>query len=376
LRSDRDHTATHLEEVIVMSVYKLDHEFPVASSTAKSHTLPSRLYCDPSVFAYEQRQLFGASWQYVGHVSEIKLPGDYFTTEVAGESLLVVRQQDGDIRSFYNVCQHRASRIESGRGHKKVFTCPYHAWTYNLDGRLHRAPNFVGVEDFDAANCSLSQVKTEVHNGLIFVNLDPQAQPLLSVFGEMFEKMEAFDIGSLVVARSVENVVACNWKVVIDNFLECDHCPIVHPGFTSTLDLDNYEITTFSNYSYQGVPLRNAAGELDFSGNGARYYYMFPSTWFSMNPGPLNLSVNRTIPIDEHTTKLIYTTLLLTEEVDEEQKKLLAFIDQVREEDFVVCENVQKGISSRGYSQGRFSLTEKCVHHFHLLMQEALSGVL
>lgn len=347
-------------------------EMKVHENVAKSYTLPASLYTTSDALDWERRKIFNKTWHFAGHISQVAKAGDYFTIEVEGESILISRAQDGELRAFYNVCLHRASKLAEGSGNKKVLTCPYHAWTYHLDGKLNKAPNFKGVEDFNPDHFCLKQVRIEVQTSFIFVNLDLDAPSMSHVFGSLFESVKHFDYASLKLARVKEDIVPCNWKVTVDNYLECDHCPVIHKGFVNTLDMDNYEITTFENYSYQGVPLRGGSDRPEEMGQNGRYYFIYPNMWLSMNPGLPNVSINQSIPIDHQTTRVVYSTYFLNPEPSKEQDDFYQFLDQVRDEDFVICKEVQRGLQSRAYTQGRFSLTENCVHHFHRLVQNSL----
>ncbi|TCP31312.1 choline monooxygenase [Scopulibacillus darangshiensis] len=344
----------------------------VSENLSEAHTLPSWLYTDPEVLEFENKEIFSKTWQYVGHISQVGQKGDYFTTEVVGKPLIITHAKDGEIRAFYNVCSHRASKLLEGEGNKSIITCPYHAWTYHLDGSLNRAPNMSGVNSFNHDDFCLKTVRLEINESLIFVNLDPQAEPMSSTFGGLFESLTKFHLENLKKVKVVETVCKSNWKVGIDNYLECDHCPLVHKSLVQQVNMDDYEVTIFDNYIYQGVPLK---GEIDSNyklGKGGRYYWLYPNMWLSFDPGPANLSIHKSVPIDHKTTKYIYTTFLMNETMSKEEEDLLAIDQHVRREDRDICEEVQKGLETGAYTQGRFSLTENCVHHFHLLMQKKL----
>ncbi len=350
-------------------------EVRVSNTLSEAHTLPAWLYTDPKVLEAEKREIFRRTWQYVGHLSQISNPGDYFTTEVADRPIIISRGQDGDIRAFYNVCSHRASKLAEGEGNKSVFTCPYHAWTYRTDGSLLRAPNMNGCDHFDYQDFCLKTIKLEIIHSFIFVNLDPDAVSMKTQYPDLFQHVSKYDLSRLKRVRVKETICKSNWKIGIDNYLECDHCSIVHKTLVSKLDMKQYEMSMYDYYSYQGTPLKGK--KMDFGlGQGGRYYWLYPNTWFSFDPGPANLSIHQSIPIDHKTTKYVYTTFFLTDEITEEEQELMAMDELVRKEDLDICEMVQKGIETGAYSQGRFSLTENLVHHFHLLIQRDLEKVL
>lgn len=350
-------------------------EVRVSENLGEAHTLPSWLYTKPEVLEVEKREIFCKTWQYVGHSSQLRIPGDYITTEVADRPIIVSHGQDEEIRAFYNVCSHRAAKLVEGEGNKTVFTCPYHAWTYRTDGSLHRAPNMGGCENFDYQDFCLKTIKLEVVQSFVFVNLDPDAPSMASQFPDLFQHVEKYDLGKFNRVHVKETICQSNWKIGIDNYLECDHCSIVHKSLVSKLDMKQYEMAMYKNYSYQGTPLKGKTSDFGL-GQGGRYYWLYPNTWFSFDPGPANLSIHQSIPIDHRTTKYVYTTFFMLDEVTREEEELMAVDQLVRKEDLDICEVVQKGIDTGAYTQGRFSLTENLVHHFHLLLQKDLENAL
>jgi choline monooxygenase len=175
---------------------------------------------------------------------------------VADRPIIISRGQDGDIRAFYNVCSHRASKLAEGEGNKSVFTCPYHAWTYRTDGSLLRAPNMNGCDHFDYQDFCLKTIKLEIIHSFIFVNLDPDAVSMKTQYPDLFQHVSKYDLSSLKKVRVKETICKSNWKIGIDNYLECDHCSIVHKTLVSKLDMKQYEMSMYDYYSYQGTPLK------------------------------------------------------------------------------------------------------------------------
>lgn len=352
-----------------------NEEVRVSENLSEAHTLPSWLYTTPEVLEVEKKEIFCKTWQYVGHISQFNKPGDFITTEVADRPIIISRGQDGEIRAFYNVCTHRAAKLVEGEGNKSVFTCPYHAWTFRTDGSLLRAPNMGGCDHFDNQDFCLKTIQLEIIQSFIFVNLDPDAPSMAIQFPDLFQHVEKYDLSKLKRIRVKETICRSNWKVGIDNYLECDHCSIVHKTLVSTLDMKQYEMSMYDYYSYQGTPLKGMTSDFGL-GHGGRYYWLYPNTWFSFDPGPANLSIHQSIPIDHKTTKYVYTTFFMTDEMTKEEEALLSIDDLVRKEDLDICEVVQKGLETKAYKQGRFSLTENLVHQFHLLLQKDLEHVL
>jgi phenylpropionate dioxygenase-like ring-hydroxylating dioxygenase large terminal subunit len=354
-------------------------EVKVSSKLSEAATLPYRLYVDPKILEKENDMVFSRTWQYVGHVSQVKKPGDFFTCEVAGEPIIVIRGQDEELRAFYNVCPHRATKVEKNeQGNKKILQCSYHGWTFNLNGDLHKAPNFQDAENFCSQDVCLNPVRLETQETLIFINLDENALPLISVYGSFLEDLRRFEfLGELKKVRVNNLIIKANWKAVIDNYLECDHCPIAHPGFVNTLDMSQYKIVTCENFSYQGSsikPNRNF-GTVDLNKaevQGGRFYWLWPNLMLSVYPGSGNMTTSQIVPIDHETTLAIYTYYFKDENLTAEHEELMKFVDQVRNEDVELVEVAQVGFRSRAFRQGRFSPTEQGMHQFHLLLQDAL----
>jgi phenylpropionate dioxygenase-like ring-hydroxylating dioxygenase large terminal subunit len=357
-------------------------EVKVSEKVSEAYSLPARLYTQPGVLEEEIEKIFSTTWQYVGTINQVPKHGDFFTCEVAQERLVVVRDKDDQIRAFYNVCPHRGGKIADGEGNRKILQCPYHGWTFKTDGSLNKAPNFHGVDNFDPEDYCLHSVKVTVKESFIFVNLDPQADPIENTVGTMFEGIKEYGLGTLKKARTIHYTIKANWKLVVDNFLECYHCAIAHPAFVDVLDMTNYSITLEKYYSYQGAPVKPTGPSLTYGAaenlqdaavREGRYYWLWPNMMLNIYPGPDNMSTNRIIPIDHETTLAVYEFYFKDENPTKEQEELIKFIDQVQQEDIIICEYVQQGFHSRAFNQGRYAMMEKPVHHFHLLMQEALS---
>src|SRR5215469_15490962 len=192
-------------------------------------TLPSNYYFDPAVEPAEKEKIFARTWQIVGHIRQLPKPGSFFTTELAGEPLLIARNAVGDIKGFYNVCKHRAGPPAQGCGERKVFRCGYHGWTYSLDGDLLNAPECEGVQDFRRQDFGLTPVRIEEWSGLIFVNLNPKAEPLRKSLGKLPEQAARFQLERMQLHERRIYEMECNWKTYIDNYLEAITCPACIP---------------------------------------------------------------------------------------------------------------------------------------------------
>ena len=198
-------------------------------------SLAAHYYTDPAIFMQERAGLLARTWQFAGHESQVLGEGDYFCFEVAGESLFCIRGRDNVLRTFYNVCQHRAHQLVSGSGTTRVVVCPYHAWTYEMTGELRAGPNIKSVPGFDRSQICLTSVHTETFHGFIFVNLDNNALPMddwyPGVRAELGEYVPQID--TLEPLEWVEIPNRCNWKVSVENYSECYLCSLNHPTFST-----------------------------------------------------------------------------------------------------------------------------------------------
>ncbi|HET8798301.1 MAG TPA: SRPBCC family protein [Thermoanaerobaculia bacterium] len=331
-------------------------------------TLPSRYYLDPRLLEEEQRNVFGRTWQLAGHLSLVREPGQFFTTTIANEPLLIVRGNDGVVRALSNVCRHRAGPIAKGEGKRPVLQCGYHGWTYTLDGRLAATPEFDGVQDFDRQRCLLPSFRIDVWNELLFVNLDAESESLAEFLGELTADMPPHDYRGFRLAHRKVWELDCNWKVYVDNYLEGYHIPIVHPGLFRELDYPNYRTETKRTYSIQFAPTRRPERIRTAGGNDeVRYFWIFPN--LMLNVYPDNFSTNLILPLGPNRTATIFDWYF--ENPDAVRKQIdetVQFSDEIQIEDIEICEAVQRGLRSATYESGRFSpRRENGVHHFHRL---------
>src|SRR5690625_359302 len=218
---------------------------------ARSLSLNAGAYTDPRWFELERNAIFARSWQWVCHVEKLRSPGSYIAIEVAGRPICIVRDKEGVLRAFYNVCKHRAHELLSGEGTITRIMCPYHAWVYDLTGNLRRAPHTENLADFDPSGICLDEVQVEEFCGFIYVNLDPSARPLAEQSGDLAIEIGhwAPDVDKLTFAHRLTYDIKSNWKNVVDNFLECYHCPTAHKDFCTLVDMDTYKVTTHGIYS-------------------------------------------------------------------------------------------------------------------------------
>jgi Rieske 2Fe-2S family protein len=239
---------------------------------AGAKTLAQRYFVSPEVLAEEAEKIFSKQWLLVGHQSQIPAAGDYFVQETAGESVIIVRDRSGVIRGFYNVCRHRGTRLcEDLAGHSSTIQCPYHAWTYGLDGRLVGSPHMDEVPGFDRSQYSLHPVNLGLWEGFIFVNLDDDAMPLEKWFAPLAGKFSHWNLPRLRSVKRVEYDVKANWKLMFENYSECYHCLGVHPMLSKISPYDSAENDLTEGPFLGGFMRVNRGKSLTMSGEACAF---------------------------------------------------------------------------------------------------------
>jgi choline monooxygenase len=351
----------------------------------RGQALPADWYTDPTVFAREQRRIFGRAWQYVGLTEQLAETGDFFTATLGEVPIVVTRAQDGAIRAFANVCRHRgAIVVREETGHRTSLQCHYHAWTYNLDGSLRAAPGMKDEPGFDASCLGLHRLACETWGPFIFVNPARDAAPLAAALGALPSLVDATGLRLDGIHRRVRRryEIGANWKIVVDNYLECYHCPVAHPGFCDLIDTNDYVVTEYELFTTQtGKVKESARGRdihpYDVSGSVREgfYAYLWPNFTINIYPGPGNVSINLFLPDGPDRTVALYEYLFVDEVGDQQIDEFVRFIDQVQDEDVALCESVQRGMRSGYFDGGRLMLTrERALRHFQRLVLGALSG--
>lgn len=355
------------------------------SEARRSPTLPSRYYHDAEIHRRELRTIFHRSWCYVGHASQLPRAGDYRVEQVADQCILLLRDRESRLRAFFNVCQHRGHQLLQGAGSgKKRIVCPYHAWTYGLDGRLLQAPHTEHVEGFDRHDFSLRPVRLADCAGLLFANLDGDAADFEREYPGFEETVTTSlpDHGSFVPVHRFDFDIAANWKIVVDNFSEGYHIPVAHRLLSQVLD-NTTGICRRREQRYAFFESRSKSGYDGYridAGSSYRSWTLWPNTCMLSLPGCENLVVIRMAPdgpgrCREHADLLAapHTPASRLEAVRQ------LFAEQFNVEDIAIVESVHRGLESLGYDQGRYVVdeddgwySESALHRFHLRILEAI----
>jgi choline monooxygenase len=344
-------------------------------------TLPYSWYVDPEVLQLEQDRIFRSAWQYAGHTGEAPEPGSYFTTRAGRTPVLVTRARDGELRAFLNVCRHRGFPVAEGAGRRETIQCPYHAWTYGLDGSLRAAPRSEEEPHFPQDELGLCRVAVDTWGPFLFVNVSHDPEPLAEALGSMPAQVAelGLDVASLHFYTRWETEVAANWKIVCENFLECYHCQVAHPQLASLIDVsaDAYALSTDGRLSSQRGPVRTGGAttmHLDGELPRSQFHFLWPNLGVNIFPGKPNISIGPMVPVAPDRTYRFLDYFFGPDVEQEWIDELMAFDDQVGIEDRGLVEGVQRGIASggleHGYLMGR---SEQLIGHFQSLTRAALT---
>jgi Rieske 2Fe-2S family protein len=361
----------------------------VRRPTLEACVLPPRTFHDQDVFDYEQNAWFAGGWVSVGREEDALTTGQYFLAPVAGENIIIVRGNDGQLRGFYNVCRHRgATIVEEECGSLPRFQCPYHAWVYDLDGKLKQPRHTELLVDFDPAEWGLVPARVAVWQGIVYVDLSGTAEPLLDFLGDIVHEFARFDLGALRRARRIDYDVKANWKALVDNFQECYHCPGVHPQLNritpyntgAYLPSDGAAMNSYMEVlpQFETLSMSGAAdGRAPMPGmtedDHKRIYYsvIWPNQLYSLHPDYLML--HWITPLEPGRTIVRCEWYFDPAEManpDFNPDEAIEFWDLTNRQDWHVCELQQQGTKSRAYVPGRYSSLESSVHGFDLMVAD------
>jgi len=340
-----------------------------------AETIPSKWYFDPFIFKTEQHQIFSETWQLVGSESKIPNLGDTLITEIGENPILVSRQPEGKIKAFYNVCRHRGGPLLRKNACVKSFQCKYHGWVYNRDGTLRSTREFDGVENFDFENHGLVSIHLESWMGLIFVNLSESPKLLDHYLSGIKERLDPLDFTDYQFHSRESYNIRCNWKVYLDNYLEGYHIPLVHPKLNTVVDYKSYKTELFEYYSLQSCPIDpeiSPYGKTELGTDLAYYFTIFPNILLNIAPGRLQTNI---VEPTGPTSCVVHFDFYFENPNKTDLKSDFEFSELVQQEDIQICEDVQRGLESKAYDKGRFSVqSEKGVHHFQSLLKQHFSS--
>jgi len=350
----------------------------------RASTIPADWYRDADVAHAERRTVFGGNWHAVGRAEQVAEPGSFLTAEVGGEPVLVARGSDRVLRGFFNVCRHHAAAVaEAACGTAERFRCPYHGWTYALDGSLLGTPDFDGVKDFDRGRNGLLPLAVECWASFVFVRLEtgPNLQDELEglharVAGLDLERFRFFE------RRSYE--LDCNWKVFVDNYLDGGyHVPHLHKKLDSVLRYSDYTIETGDRFCIQSSPIESGADAQTAAlraGERAFYLWVYPN--FMLNAYGSAMDTNLVVPLGVDRTRVVFDFYFddVSKAALEKNRRSVTLSESIQHEDVAVCEAVQRGLGSRAYRSGRLSVRREAGEHlFHRLLardlERSLAGV-
>lgn len=341
----------------------------------RAETIPSAWYCDPEFHALDLEAVFQTTWQYAGHVSRLASPGDHLAVTLAGHPVVVLRDGDGALRAFFNVCRHRGGPLVlcDGTG-LKVLKCKYHGWTYRLDGTLRGVPAFDRTELFDKRDFGLVPLRLEVWEGLVFITMNAALPPLQKFMAGIAERIAPIRLESLGHVATVDYEVKANWKVYVDNYLEAYHVPHVHPELFTLYDFQRYTTEVHDYHVVQHSPVEPGdTGYGTGSGGMSWYFWIWPNLMLNILPGRLQTNLVLPVAADRCMVRFEY----YYEDAASEATRARArddhrFSDEVQREDIQICERVQLGLASPAYDRGRFSVDyEQGVWRFHSLLKGA-----
>jgi choline monooxygenase len=355
--------------------------YNAAAALPDAYTIPAAWYTDPRIAQLELQSVFSRTWQPVGRTMQVEKPGQYVTATVADEPIVVMRGSDGILRAFYNVCRHHAMTVMNEPcGHAQHMRCPYHGWTYNLEGELRGMTEFEGVNNFDRTQNGLVPVRVEIWENFILVNLDPDTAALRESLGGLVGLAKPLNFGGLQFVERRSYIQQCNWKVYVDNFLDGGyHVPHMHKGLNSVLDYTNYTIENVDRCCVQSSPVAvdkssEASAAATRKGDRAYYFWQYPN--FMLNWYEGYLDTNLVIPLAVDRCEVIFDFYF--GDTSEAQmpyiRESMGVSERVQQEDIVICDGVQRGLSSRAYRAGRLSVRREAGEHlFHRLLAADLS---
>lgn len=387
------------------SLQQIVNLYDPTASLDRASTIPSAWYTNSRIFELEKETVFSRSWHVAARVDQLTKPGDYVTSEIADEPIVVVRGSDNQIRAFFNACRHHAAAVMTEpQGNCPQMRCPYHGWTYSLEGELKGTPDFTGVADFDRANNGLIPIEVAVWEQWVFVNIDGRQrrsanEPLDDwLTQDLVNEFRRLDLPTLKWFERRSYTIDCNWKVFVDNYLDGGyHVPHLHKGLDSVLDYSKYTIECGARHCLQSSPMVNSAGspppnDLQKFGGGlppannsevaatrtgerALYYWIYPNFMVNCYEGVMDTNLVRPITIDKTEVIFDFYFTDVSDAARERNRASVSVGDRIQQEDLDICASVQRGLKSRAYDAGRLSVRREAGEHlFHQLVHAQLKA--
>jgi choline monooxygenase len=350
---------------------------------AQASTIPASWYTDRRIFALEHETVFSSSWHVAARVDQLTHAGDYVTTDIADEPVVIVRGNDKQIRGFFNVCRHHAAAVMTEpEGQAPQMRCPYHGWTYSLEGDLKGTPDFNEVSNFNRAENGLLPIETAIWEQWVFVRIGKGSGDALTLehfLGDLLGQLKRLNLSKLHWFERRAYTLNCNWKVFVDNYLDGGyHVPHLHKGLDSVLDYSQYTIENGERFCLQSSPM--ISGDDDEvgsvrSGQRALYYWLYPNFMINLYEGVMDTNLVRPITVDRTQVIFDFYFTDISDAARERNRASVEIGDRIQQEDLDICESVQRGLGSRAYTAGRMSVRREAGEHlFHRLLHADLAG--
>ena len=362
----------------------MDGNGDISAALDRGGTLPYAWYGDPEILAAELRLLYERSWQYVGRTDEVAEPGDSFTCRVGNVPIVVVRDDEGALRAHVNVCRHRGAEVVCGPARRTTLQCHYHAWTYDLDGSLRAAPRSERERGFDASELGLLPARVETWGPFVFVNADSAADPLAATLGPIprLIREAGLDVDALTFHSRAEYELEANWKIAVENYLECYHCAVAHPSFSDVLDVgpDSYRLEANATFASHYAPVRErrrdaAAYDAEGEVSEGQFHLVWPNMKVNVMPGRPNISIGPLIPLGPERTAGFLDYFFAPDADPAWLEDYLELDSRVGAEDRVLVESVQRGMRSGAVESGRLlTSSEHLIGAFQRWVLEGLEG--
>jgi len=359
-------------------------DYDPSTPIANASTIPATWYTNERIFHLEKQTVFSHSWQFAARLDQLRESGNYLTTEIAGEPIVIVRGSDGELRAFFNVCRHHAAAVMTeAEGRANQLRCPYHGWTYSLEGELKGTPDFTGVCDFDRGANGLVPVEIATWEKWVFVKIDGGQNPLLKgsqmnlnefLGNDLIGRFGELNLSNLSWFQQRRYTLNCNWKVFVDNYLDGGyHVPHLHKGLDSVLDYSNYTIENGEHFCLQSSPMVRANENDEVSavrtGKRAFYYWLYPNLMINCYKGVMDTNLVRPLAIDRTEVVFDFYFADISETARELNLASINVGELIQQEDVDICESVQRGLQSRAYDAGRLSVRREAGEHlFHRLL--------